>query len=68
MKKGLFLSLAIALGLTSCNNEDVFQPTEMADASYMQITVALPTAAGTRSQTNDDGSSTDGEEIGRAHV
>ena len=65
MKKGLFLSLAIALGLTSCNNEDVFQPTEMADASYMQITVALPTAAGTRSQTNDDGSSTDGEEIGK---
>lgn len=34
------------------------------DVTYMSINVALPTARGTRSQTNPDGTSTDGTEVG----
>ena len=69
MKKGLFFALAIALGLTSCNNEDNFAMNEETTTAYMQITVALPAADGTRSSTNDDGTSSETEntEDGQAY-
>ena len=49
----------------SCSNEDEINPSIEQGQTYMQVSVQLPTGATTKSSTNNDGTSTDGTEVGQ---
>lgn len=49
----LFLTGAIALGLVACNNEDVPDTTLEEGTTYMHLSIAFPTGAGTRALPDD---------------
>ncbi|MDE7419634.1 MAG: Mfa1 family fimbria major subunit [Muribaculaceae bacterium] len=60
-----------ALAMVACSNDDFsrkgsnsLSPGEEAAGVYMALNIEMPSGRGTRSQTNNDGTSTDGVEVG----
>lgn len=70
-----FMSMLAMCTIAACSNDElgnepVVDPGASTDAVYMNVTVQLPTGAGTRSNTNtpdggDYGTSSDGTEVGK---
>ena len=68
MKIKYFLFGAAALALGACSNEEnesISPSKQETKEAYVQVTVKLPSASATRSETGDDGTTEQGVEIGK---